>query len=644
MRALFCLMLMLALPTGATAAEPQAVLPEGCETAVLAWLRPLVMDKPVTAAWQLRDVAIDHARLQLTLLGPAGATRQATVGHALDAAAGVLVGTARLTGPPDVPELCTALRQALLVQPRAQSPWLVTQPAQGGRVELEREGPQFSDRDPTRAARATLLAVWLALLVGLVALLVRRGRAVPRPVLAATTALTLLAAALRLWLAPRGLQHELFHAGESLAFLHGSSHFANGEAVPALVTALPGGEPTLYAVTLALAVLAVPALVWLAWQVTGRPAVALLAALLLALLPGHIHFAASEEFAVAGVTLALLSWAAWLDWLRAPTRLALLIAAAAGVLAAQCRPEFVLLPLLHLTLLPALAPLRRRSLWLAVALAALASWHLPYDLRVRGGFPGFSDIAVHQLLPRLTWLDPQLAVWPMLAWLLLGLAFALRHAPRQALWLAGWSLALAAFLLALYAGDGAYAWRMQLLPATLTCVLAAWAVAALPRLAPWPAVALAVTAGLQLWAARHVVAEPSLTERQYRFEIEHIAEVPPNAELLAVLSAPIDHAPRLGALQPGQTRRWRDAADPANLQLPADGRVFLQSAACWLQWPGETRQPLGLHPVCQAVHDRYRLLPIAELDLPATHEPPLPWAPAPNPRGYRIGFYRLAPR
>ena len=650
MRATFCLVLLLplAFAAHARAVEPAPVLPEGCEPAVLAWLRPLEMDKPVTRDWLLRDVAIDHSRLQLTLQGPAGRQVHVAIGHAQDSAAGELIGDARLLCPSEAPpDVCAALNQALQIQPRAPPPWLVPPPPMGGKVVLERPEPQFSDRDPTRAARATLLAVWLALALLLLSLGVQRWRVLPRWALLGVPVVTLLGLAVRLWLAPRGLQHELFHAGESLAFLHGTGHFANGEAIPALITAIHGGETALYDTTLVFAVLSVPALAWFTWRLTGHPTVALLAAVLLALLPCHIHFSASEEFGIAGVTLALVSWAAWLDWLATRTLTPMLLTAAAGVLAMQCRPEFVLLPLLHLPLLEGASSrvaLRQRALWLVLLIAALASWHIPFDMRARGGFPGFSSLAVQQLVPRLAWLDPQLTVRPMLAWLLLGLAYALREAPRKALWLVGWSVALAVFLLALYVDSDAYAWRMQLLPATLTCVLAAWAVRALPRLGGLPAVALVLTAVLQLAAARHIVAQPSLTELQYRFQRAHVADLPPDAELLAVLSAPMDHVPRLGGLAPGQTRRMRDAADPANLRLPPDNRVYLQTAACWLQWPGETRQPTGLHPVCQAVHDAYRLQPIAEADLPPTHEPPQPWAPRPGPRGYRIGFYRLLAR
>ncbi len=654
MRTRFSLLLLawLVLPLRAWALEPQAVLPEGCEPAVLAWLRPLEMDRAVTDQWLLRDIGIDHSRLQLTLEGPAGRRVRATVSHVRDAQAGETLGEVRLDCPAVAPpEVCAALRQGLTRQPRAPLPWIVAQPAANGRTEMERSGGQFSDRDPTRVARGTLIAVWLMFAAALLHVARRHWRAIPRLALLGVGMVTLLGLAARLALAPRGLQHELFHAGESLAFLHGTSHFANGEAVPALVNALNAGvdgeDATLFAVTLVFAVLAIPALVWFTWQLTGRRQVALLAGLLLALSPIHVHFSASEEFGIVGLALALVSCAAWLQWLRTPSHATLLLAAASGVLAMQSRPELLLLPLLHLTLLwvlPSPGVLRRRALWFAVAFAVLASWHVPFDVQVRGGFPGLSPLAIQHLVPRFAWLDPELAVWPMAAWLLLGLAFALREAPRQAMWLAGWSLFFAVLLLALYTGAGAYAWRMQLLPVTLGCVLTAWATLALPGWQRASTAALALTALLQLVAARETVAQPSLTELQYRFQRAHVAVLPPGAAVLAVLSASVDHPPPLGGLSATGTRLWRDVADPANLQQPAEPLFYLQSAACWLQWPGETRQPRGLHPACQAVHDHFRLQPLAELDLPPTHEPPLQWAPAPGPRGYRIGFYRLLPR
>ncbi len=643
--------LCLLLPLRAWAAEPQAVLPEGCESAVLAWLLPLEMDKPATPEWVLRDVGLDRSRLQLTLEGPGGRKAHAAMAHRLDEGAGDLVGDVRLLCQPDLPQdVCRALHTALTHTPRAQLPWRVAPPKSAGAAQIERPEPQFSANQPTRAARATLLGVWIALLLLLVALARRRLVRLPKWALLGVPAVTLLGVLVRLWLAPRGLQHELFHAAESLSFLHGTARVANGEAVPALVTALnalhDAEDATLYATTLAFSVLTPPALVWFAWQLHRIPRAALLAGTLVALLPTHIHFARSEEFGVVGIALALTSWAAWLDWLKSRETLPLLIAATAGVLAVQSRPEFVLLPLLHLTLL-AVVPtpdlLRRRVLLLVLPLAAVAAWPLLVDLRVRGGFPGFSPLAVHAIADRLSWLDASMTVPPMFAWLVLGLAFGLRRAPRPTAWLALWLLLLALLLLSLYVGAGAYAWRIQLLSSVLACIVTALAVEALPPLRSAPAAALVLTATVQLVVVHTTVAEPSLTERQFRFERAAAPRLPHGAEVLAVLNAGFDHPPPLGDLRLGEARVLRDVADPANLEAATD-RVFLQSAACWVQWPGEVRTPTGLHPVCQAVHDRFRLEPIAATDLPPTREPPLAWAPIARKEGYRIGFYRLQPR
>ncbi len=652
-----CLMLITGMvPLRVDADEPVAILPEACEPAVLAWLLPLRMEHPVTADWLLRDVGIDRARLQLTLVGPAERTIQVVIGHVANETAGERLGDVRLQCPPVVPQdVCLAVKQALSVEPRAPSPWLLQQTRVNGAAAVERAEPQFSNRDPTRAARWTLLGLWIALACLLLELARRRCRALSRRAWLGVLSVTLLGAAVRLWLAPRGLQHELFHARESLAFLHGSSGVANGESVPALVNAINaltlGDETTLYGVTLVAAVISIPALVWFAAQLTGQFRVGLLAGVLLAVLPNHVHFSASEEFAITGLALALLSWAAWMDWLTACGPVALGIATVAAVLAMQCRPELTLLPLMHLTLFLAVVPrrdwpavLRRRSLWLAIGVAVLASWHVPMDVHTRGAFPGLSSTAMRQIWLRLVWLDQDLATWPMWAWLLAGLAFAFTRATARALWLAGWSALFTVVLLSLYAGFGAYAWRMQLLPAALACVGMAWLVEAAPRRAIVVATALALTAGLQLWAVREVVARPSLTELQYRFQRQHIQDLPPRAEILAVLSAPLDHLPRLGGLRAGETRVLHDATDPADLPPAGPGLVWLQSAACWVQWSGEVRAPIGLQPACQAVHDRYRMEPIAEMDLPPTDELSLVSALAPGPRGYRIGYYRLKPR
>ena len=138
--------------------------------------------------------------------------------------------------------------------------------------------------------------------------------------------------------------------------------------------------------------------------------------------------------------------------------------------------------------------------------------------------------------------------------------------------------------------------------------------------------------------------QASLTEQQYRFELQHVAKLPQQAELLAVLTAQVDHPPRLGHLQPGETRILRDAADLQHLPPPGPNLVFLQSAACWVRWPADKQDLREMHPVCRAVHEKYRLEPIAEMDLPPRREPPLAWAPVPGPNGYRIGYYRLLQR
>ena len=641
------------LPRPTLAQATPAVLPEGCENSVLVWLQPLQMGAVVAADWTLRDVHVARSRLELTLEAPGHPPSTATIDHAANANAGLPAGDARLSCPPELPSaVCAALLRALRREPRPPSPWQLTVP-QPLRSAIERPEPQFAADDRTRPARWTLQGVWLLLALGLGRLAQLRWPRRQPLTLAALGILTALALFVRLALAPRGLQHELFHAGQSLAFLHGSSQFANGETVPALVTALNAAlqaeDATLYAVTLGAAVLSVPALAWFAWRLTAQRDVTVASALLLALLPIHVHFSRSEEFAVVGVLLALLSWAAWLDWLATPCRPTLIVAASAGALALQSRPEFLALPLMHASLtLVATAGTARwwrdRWLWLAIALALAASWHVPLDVARRGGWPGVSPHAVATLTSRAMWLDPAVATPPCLAWLLLGTAALARRAPLAAAWLGGWSAALGLTLLALYAGAGAYAWRVQLVPGVLGCLLAAAALLALPQQKAALVVALAASALLQLRAARAAVIAPALTELQYRFERQSAARLGDNPPLLALLSAPVDRLPPLGQLAPGQTRTVLDLVDVAHLPPAPGPLVFVQSAACWLQWPGEARRPEGLHPVCQAVHDRFTLAPIAEMDLPPTHEPPLAWAPAPSPAGYRIGFYRLEPR
>lgn len=626
------LMLLTVLPQP-LCAQP-AMLPPNSVDAVLHWLRPLAEGAEVLDGWILRDIAILQTTVDLRL--------EDRDGHS----AKIHVQETQIQCEPQLPlQVCELVRKTLLTPPRPPSPWLQqTDP----HVQLELPTPQFPPGDRTPLARQILLLAWVLLALLLVPLLPRlRHRLL--------LTLPLLVGILpRYAWTPVGLQHELFHARESLAFLHGPSAFANGETVPALVTALGHDAQTLFAVTAFFAVLTPLLTTMFTLTLNRKLPIALLAGLLVALLPPHLHFSASEEFGITGIALALLSWTAWLKWLENPQFLLLAVMYLSAILAMQTRPELLLLPLFHLTLAQATQPLallrerlRHKSLWLLAIPAIALLWHVPLDMAQRGGFPGIDPRALKALIPRLIWLDSSMSSPVMLLWLVLGFVALWRQNRRSALWFLLVPLGLSALLLALYTAAGAYAWRMQLLPAVLGCILAAQSLhlLAAPVQRKLSGLAILVTAVVPLWTHAEVF-HPALTGVQYAFQREAAHKLPEDTELFALLTAQIDALPALGGLAPTQIRKLHDIAHRNSGDLPAGkaNQVYVQSAACWTQWPEQPDRPQKMQPACQQMHDRYDLEPIAEQDLPRVQEPPLAWVPIPANRGYRIGFYRMWPK
>lgn len=437
---------------GRWSGEPKLVLPPGLERRAVGLLGPVAKSKQLPGGWRLESISIqarairyrfgrEGKRLALVLSAPAGlaARRSKNFSIALDA---------RPTA------LSLAERQALLQtvarliqrHDTGPSPWKIVKRRDSysplGRSATQ-DGPAWYDlRDPTWMLQVLMLLV----LVGLgtrARWLASRLRAVGWVDGALLGALSLMGLGLRLlyglripaWINNHGyeLLNEVLVRPPRGADPHGNTY----NAVHGLVmTVLPTREWVVVATQMAMSVAIIP-LVYLvsrAWLKERRWA--LWAALVAAVLPVSVYFAASEVRTVSGAFFLLLSLAA-LGWcVRDPHPVPRFVTAILAVLTTQVYPILMVVPVV-LLLAAWTAPKGRRLLrqpwtWVAavVGLALYATgavrilsqliWgtgiHGPGYLHTLGGFPkllaptwSFSNASCnvflnHHFTPPLLWL------------------------------------------------------------------------------------------------------------------------------------------------------------------------------------------------------------------------------------------------
>lgn len=146
------------------------------------------------------------------------------------------------------------------------------------------------------------------------------------------------------------------------------------------------------------------AVAWVAYQLAGRGA-SLLAAALLAIYPGHayyaMHFVSEVPYALyitLGVAMAIQAW-------RSGSRWSMTGAGAAWAMAIHCRPQLLLLAPIVLIVLLAMVRKMDRTMWLAamrqwaVQSCVIAAFVAPWFARNNAvvGKPVFTTIAGHGL-------------------------------------------------------------------------------------------------------------------------------------------------------------------------------------------------------------------------------------------------------
>jgi hypothetical protein len=425
----------------------------------------------------------------------------------------------------------------------------------------------------------------------------------------------------RLLLSPRGPQ--IWDGADRLMLALGREepHPLFGEtyaSVMSVATVLSGGDfSVVFPTNLAISALA-PPLAWaVAGQLAGRPA-ALLAGLMMALLPVHLRLAGSEVMAILVVTLSLLSVSCALRFADRGETSAGLAAALSGGLVAHTRPEaipFVVVPLgillsgarrspvggvISVLLLLAIFGHRVSNLTLSAGVKTLNLPLLTEPARLLSRFlPAWEDMGSQgsrALLPIQLQLTPIL--WTALA------ALAVRQ--RAARWLVVWLVVATGAVLS-------RTWPMHdllrfHLPAMVPLVLLA-GIAGAKHLTRWPTPAVAV--GLCLLAAPHLpmVVRPWAVTESWRVTRDALPQLPESARLLFVSRNNRGH-------QQGDALAWmvRDRRGVvvqdmrAFLDAPVmDRPVYaLMSELCGARLSGE-----GILPdPCPPLTARYTLTPV----------------------------------
>ncbi|MDF1562783.1 MAG: hypothetical protein P1V51_07055 [Deltaproteobacteria bacterium] len=301
------LLAALILPASAVAG---LAIPPGMEAEVSALVLPRPGDAPLPGAHRLGDVKIEQARIVVALQGPEGEGELFLLPVA-GGAAPLATPSFEVQLPPDAPPAFEAAARAFIERLRARDDGSFARRVGALRAALQADPESEVVPEPTREP---LLPQWLVvetffLLAALLLLgdLLRAWRRAPPPgrLLAATGGLFLLALLGRLLLPPWAPLHADRHGvlelgglaglwpGEGLARaeLYGPAYRRLLAPAAAL---LQSPDWPLFAAAVAGA-LSVPALLLLARRLTGSWAVGGVAALGLALHPGHLRLSLSES-------------------------------------------------------------------------------------------------------------------------------------------------------------------------------------------------------------------------------------------------------------------------------------------------------------------------------------------------------------
>jgi hypothetical protein len=519
---------------------------------------------------------------------------------------------------------------------------------------------------------ALLAATFLLLLVGTIHVLYREAKTGARAGAAAALVLIwAVALGLRLWLSPWTFLHEYYHIAETVPeYLSGEVVPGYGKTGPALFRlvgrVLGRGDDVqmIFLTNAVISSLAVPAAALLVLAVIGSWAQALCAAALLAVLPQHLRFSASEDLFVQAITFGMWSLALFASYLRTGRREDVLLGALAASLAAQTRPEMIFFPAVVVAFLLCVRPHGSRLLfaWPTVlAGAVLAILLAPHAFDVmrsmqEGRSPLPQALSLRRYLESLVLLDRGITpiIYPLMV--VVGAAWAAVRRPGWLLWIAAVYVGFTVFALSIF-DNPPWRLRVQNLPMSYLVLLAAGAVPVWtaawrrhPQTGALVGIALLALSGIGVVAGwRGFVGELKDQQLEWAFLERHVAELPAQGTLITAIEAGghnLDAFPDFLLTRSG--RRYtlvdvRRAADGAEAWPETTGDLlFYQGMFCYFAFDDEPApEPMTLP--CRAVHEHYAAEPLLVEDLRTEGYSPLRYTQG-GQGVYRIGFYRLTPR
>jgi hypothetical protein len=627
------------------------VIPAGREDAVLKLLEPLHLGGTVIDGWVLQNVEIDRDVVRLEVQKPPVPGVTIELLHWSRRGDLVVAGEVALRPSPGTPPaVLEAVRKALAPNKGSAAVWT---------REASDEIPFLHLR---LRLRELLLAAMAALLVSTVVSLVRRfdTSVVPPAAMVSFAAITALATALRFTLSPATFLHEYYHTSQSLPNLlgawDGGQYGLTGASIYSAVNQIFGGEErAVFTSNALLASMTVPAVILLDLSLRRSWATALLSGLLVALLPVHLRFSASEDLWIPGILFSVWSLAAWAAWLRRADGLTLAVAVIALALAMQSRPELLALPAAHALLVFVLRPPREwlRTFFGPATLVALAGLALLLARR------GIDFVNMHGAIPSLhlagldsiALADPTFTPGALLILCALGGLVGLLRRPRETLWLAVLT-AMFALIPAYAFGNAPCRWRTQILSAVFAGMLAGGVPLGVdfPAIRRWATPIVCVAAAgwvaLGLWQRLDRVTELLDAQLEWAFLRDTVAKLPEQGDLIAYFKPPegtqgldwIDpfpsflldrHEKRLGQIdlrEIGGERSWPE---------PRPGLLYYQGMDCWGSMRAVTFSPM--RDRCMAIAEHYEMRPLHVATLDTVGYSFANYARGP----FRIGFFEV---
>lgn len=489
-----------------------------------------------------------------------------------------------------------------------------------------------------------------------------------------------VAIGLRLFMSPHAFLHEFYHhthdfgaflCGLALQPLHGD---VSSALLRVMVAMFGGMEETLFNMHAVMASLTVVAVVFLDYVLFGRWDRALFSGLILAILPHHLRFSASESAIIPAALFATWALAAVVDYSDTGRVESLVATSSATILTAYCRAElivFIAVPVVF-----ALVVRGRRAAGHVLSPLAILAWGfvaVAVLLRVAhlvlggGDAVTLGDIATDvpdrlKLVfdpsdPRSAYVLADTVATSPVTWglILLGSVWAwTRGYRRDIVALVGLTLGYAISISFLFR-NYPYIHRTHVFVEPLLAISAGGVWTFVRERSPAASirgallVLLVVIAGTVLLTHSEYVTAPTDATAEMEFLAGAIPQLPETAGVLAFTDShrtemdvfPVYMLYKLGCkdVRLIDLRACLDGREP--WPEPKGDIVYYQGMACFFFNDGTP--PAPMHPRCLEVHRRYQLEPVATTDVVAQPSSEMRYSGDGN-GPWTIGFYRLRAR